>query len=52
MQEYVDRLVRCGFTPGFANDICTRITNNYGMSELEVYVHSVESLAYGVPCVD
>lgn len=52
MREYVDRLIRCGFAPHDAFSTCNRLIRDYGEAELEVFVSSIESTAFGVPYVD
>lgn len=52
MQEYMDRLIGCGFPPHEAYTVCNTFMKEYGEAELEVFVKSIEASAYGVPYVD
>ena len=46
MQDYIDRLTRCGVSPNEAHLLCTTMVREFGLVELEELVESMEKEAY------
>ena len=42
MAEYIDRLVRCGYTPEKAKEICLDFSRNLPVFDLELFVKTTE----------
>lgn len=52
MREYIDRLIRCGFSAHEAHSVYYSMIKEFGEAELEVYINTIECSVYGVPYVD
>lgn len=46
MQEYIDRLVRCGYSPDRAQAVCSDFLRNLSLVDLECFIESVERDTY------
>lgn len=42
MEGYINRLIKCGFTPEEATEKCKDIIRNFSVAELDVYVKHIE----------
>lgn len=46
MQEYVERLMRCGYSPDRAYCICQDFMKNLPLFDLQLFVESIERDSY------
>lgn len=46
MSEYIDRLVRCGYSMDKAIDTYRDFLRNFTIAELDIYVRQVEKNSY------
>lgn len=51
MQEYVDRLIRCGLSPSEAYSTCVSFIKHFSLLDLQMFISSIEKERQEAPNV-